>query len=150
MLKYTHGNRNGTGSQMLVDVKINESGTSGIVAFKIKPQTDEKAGPRHFFAEEGSVSIGLDAGRISHVLGVLRGDTDSTLGDKGVSVSDGNRMAVIHVDALKEPVIGFAVHIVNTNEDTELHGRIILNPSEGLALLTAIEASMGKIAFGNK
>lgn len=150
MLKYTHGNKNGTGAQMLVDVKISGSGSSGLVAFKILPQTNEKAGSRHSFAEEGSVSIGLDAGRIAHVLAVLRGDCKSTLGDKGVSVSENGKTAVIHVDETPDPFQGYAFHIVNKDDTSEAHGRILLNISEALALRTAIEASMGKIAFGNK
>lgn len=153
MLSFRHGNEEGTGSCLEVDIMPAKADKDGIVTINIWPQTNsiqdaDWQGPK-FATSFNGVGVDLGAGAVAHVLAVLDGSALSILGNKGLRGSNDDKTTVLHVDRVTKPFEGYAFHIKTKFANGEkADGRIVLSLTEGAALRDAIRASMGKIAFG--
>lgn len=159
MLTYEHGNRECTGSQMLVDIRTADEPGGGGAIFIIRPQCGlrDARGMRMFDdSEDGQISIEVSAQKVAHVISALRGGADGDLdgGGRMVGGVDARRAEerrVMYVDAVARPFRGHAFHIKSipaSGGGAQRHGKIVLNQTEALALEAALSASMGRIAFG--
>lgn len=153
MLSFRHGNEEGTGSCLEVDIMPASPKKDGIVSMVITPQSNAKDredwnGPQFKPAHYG-VGVELNAGATAHVLAVLGGEALSILGNKGLRKCLDDRTTVLHIDRVTSPYEGFGVHIKTKFANGEkADGRIVLSLTEGAALRDALRASMGKLAFG--
>lgn len=157
MLTYEHGNRECTGSQMLVDIRTADETGGGGAVFMIRPQIgvrDAQGGHRFDDGEGGQIAIEVSVQKVAHIIAALRGGMDDG-GEKGGRMLDGidaygDEKRVMYVDAVMKPFRGYAFHIksIPASIGAQRHGRIVLNQTEGLALESALSASMGRIAFG--
>ena len=153
MLSFRHGNEEGTGSCLEVDITPASQEKDGIVSMAIMPQSNVKDGedwngpqfkPAHY-----GVGVELNASATAHVLSVLGGEALSILGNKGLRKCLDDRTTVLHIDRVTTPFEGYAVHITTKYANGEkMDGRIVLSLTEGAALRDALHASMGRLAFG--
>lgn len=154
MLSYEHGNKNGTGSRLCIETEMSPNGESGRVRFEIHGQTDmgnvNPADGKWEFADDNPAIVSLSVTQVAHIIPVLRGEAQGILKGSGLVVKEEGRTSLLHLDAETKPYRSFAMHIKTSwaNGD-KAEGRILLNPTEGLALLAAIEGTMGRLAFGN-
>lgn len=151
MMTFEHGNMENTGSQLLVNITPPDGFENGSATFTIRPQHSPKNGfSCHQFSESGELSVSLNPHKVAHILTVLRGDSDSAGGSKGLGGEGGygSDTAILYMDSVSKPFDGYAIHIKNVCGGAVRHGRIILNLTEGVALETALTSAMGRIAFG--
>lgn len=153
MLTFRHGNEEGTGSCLEIDITPANKESDGIVTMTIAPQSNSKYaepwdGPK-FAPSSSGVGVEFNAGAAAHILAVLGGEVTSILGNKGLRRNLDDRTTVLYVDRVTSPFDGYAVHITTKYANGEkADGRIVLSLTEGAALRDALRASMGRLAFG--
>ena len=169
MLKFTHGNREGTGSQMTVDIVPagKAPNGTGFALVSLLPQDHSAAEGmpgNHVFLDECALVVPLTAKDLAHLLIVLDGRRDSILNGKGLrlrrsydsakgaAIDEKEVVAVMHCDRVSAPYAGYAVHVKTLMQgDNGAYywedGRIVLNEAEATALRDSLRSSMGRIAF---
>jgi len=155
MLTFEHGNRENTGSQLAVDMKPSDGVEDGKFTLVISKQSAvgffKPDGTRvlpEFNGDEAVIS--LNAKQATHFLFVLEGKANSVNGGKGVFENSDDYCSVLHCDREAERAAGFAVHITTRFAvGASVDGRILLNPTEAATIAKAINASLGRVAFGD-
>ena len=144
MLTFDHGNMENSGSQLLVSLTPSTKNKIGGVTFAIRPQVAIRENDSmHIFSADEEVSVYLTVSKLAHILSVLQ-NKSSTAFCKNLPNS-----MIMFVDKVNIPYEGYSVHIKSMSNDyPPVHGRIILNKTEGFALECALSSSMGRIAFG--
>lgn len=154
MLTFEHANRDCTGSQLTVDMKPSDGIEDGKFTFSITKQSAlgsfEADGSRVLPEFDGDeTEISLNAKQAMHLLFVLEGRFDGVNGGKGLFEGGGGRSAVLHCDRVREGASGFGFHIIMRTGGASRDGRILLNPTEAATLARAMNASLGRVAFGD-
>lgn len=155
MLTYEHGSRDGVGSRLVVDIDSGSADGNFRMVFAIYRQTNDGGTARDGlkkweFDDATPAIVELSATQVSHIIKVLRGESDSIFGDSGLVVKDKEKSSRVIFEKVDMPYLGYKLNIKTAwvNGET-VKARILLNPTEALALRLAIESSMGMLAFGN-
>lgn len=155
MMTFLHGNQEGTGSKLEVEISPAEGCEIGTVTFRILPQCGTRRDyGRHQYTSDGETSVSFRAEQLGHVLSVLRGCTDNLTKHKSRGLSESRnpeaRNNCLYIDAITTPFVGYAIHIKCREGDSDCcrHGRICLTLSEAIVLEAALTSAMGKVAFG--
>lgn len=154
MLTYEHGSKKGVGSRLCVDIEDGRDGKTSRIRIDIYRQSNDKdtacAGAKKWeFADDNPATAALTVPQCAHILSVLRGENKSILGGKGLVVAEDGCTAIVHIDAIAKPYDSFQLHIKTQWANGEKsEGRFLLNLTEALALKTALESAMGRVAFG--
>ncbi len=155
MLTFEHANRENTGSQLMVDMKPSDGVEDGKFTLAISKQSAvgffKPDGTRvlpEFDGDEAMIS--LNAKQVTHLLFVLEGKANSVNGGKGVFANGDGYCAALHCDWEAERAAGFAVHITTRFAGgASVDGRILLNPTEAATIAKVVNASLGRVAFGD-
>lgn len=150
MLVFSHGNKVGTGSQLIVDV-IQGDWSSRDVTISIYPQINKKEVDKKWEGSQFSphgLGVCLKANEVAHLIRIFQGSKDEVMISKGLRQANEEGVSTLYIDYVTSPFVGYAVHISSAYEDRPKEDmRIVLNPTEGLAIQKSLEAAMAKIAF---
>lgn len=154
MLTFEHANRECSGSQLMVDMKPSDGVEDGKFTFAISKQSavgfvnpDGVRVSPEFDGDEAAIS--LNAKQATHLLFVLENKAHAVNGGKGVFENGDGYCAVLHCDR-EAGSTGYAVHITTRYaHGASVDGRILLNPTEAATIAKAINASLGRVAFGD-
>lgn len=157
MLTFEHANAVCTGSQLIIDIESADDGSSGFVTMTLRRQTTAPSydgnGRKQYasFGDDTDISVKISVKQIIHVLMVLEGKSENVLSGKGLFVNDELSAVVVHADRIREKPSGYALHFIARKSEGTLVSydqRILLNTSEALVIVRAINAVFGLLAFG--
>lgn len=161
MLKYNHGCRAGSGASLEVDIA--EAHNDCNVIFRLARQTNNADtasadGERWQFNDPRPALIKLNAQQVARIIAVLSGEANNIAPHrkgmavphrKGMAVNTQDANGILFLEREFQPYEGFNLHIKQEWADGEKSdARILLNINESVCLRLALEAIIGKIAFG--
>ena len=154
-LRLYHPNGKGTGCAMVMKLRPADATQDGFVVVSFanqmtvgNPTGDNPTFPT--FDWENCVDVVLDFDALCSILQVLRGETESIDGIRGIFHKYKECCQKIQLRHLIDPVHGYSFEVVETpaNGGDEKRVHMLMLPAESLGLCEAITSSLYLIAFG--
>ncbi len=150
-----HASTKGTGSAMSMTLHPAHDDVGGCIMVKMASQMTvgdlRSASPRYpTFDWDSGIVVKLDFDDLSKMLQVFRGECEAVEEGKGLLHVTAQHSTSIDFRHMVDPICGYSLEFFRTSRDgkSESRARFILSPCEALGVSTAIESSLGVIAFG--
>jgi len=148
-LTYYHANGKGTGSALAIELHPAHDEVAGHFTAILAPQKTPPEASLPTFDWDNAVVVKLGVSDICEMLQVLRGYAESIEDGRGLFHRTREASIVIRFSHVIEPRPGYMLEIGKTTDGETRTLRIMLSPSEALALSLAIETSVSRIVFGD-
>lgn len=150
-----HPNAKGTGSAIKLELHPAREGVCGSIFLRIAKEGAHRmeegwTRPLPSFEWESAATVRLDISDLSQMLQVFRGIQESIADGKGLYHRSATTTKIIKLEHRIEPTPGYLleVHEKPAGKDESCRHWFQFTQTEALALMVAIEQSMGLLAFG--
>lgn len=154
-LSIYHPNARNTGAAIRIalvkprPIEGSDDFSDGYLELTIAPQAT--AGELPTFDWDNGIDVPIYFTEMSMMLAVFRGVHESIQDGKGVWISrpNGERI-ILHLHHIIEPLSGYLLEVFQKKgNDVSCSAHILLSDIEAFGLCSAIESSIGRVAFGD-
>ena len=154
-LKMYHPNGKGSGSAIELRLHPAHDNVDGCLMLRIANQcaVGDRRGPTPTFARfdwENAICVKLDFGDLCRILQVMRGESESVEGERGLYHQTAQMTTKILFRHVIEPVPAYMLDIFRTPRGggDASHAHFSFTQSEAVGLCDAISGSMAVVSFG--